>query len=443
MVLQKIIIHDPMKVALVGRPNVGKSSLFNRMLGSKRAIVHEIPGVTRDCLIGQVESFGQMFQLIDTGGISLDNQAILQKQIYAQTLQAIKESYSLIIVVDGKEGLHPVDREIAMLVLKEKKTVIVAVNKMDNPSQLSKFHEFYALGIEQMFATSAIQGHGLADILEALNKQIVCDQPVKQVETIKVAIVGKTNVGKSTLLNTLLGYTRSIVSDLAGTTRDAIDSVVEHCSRQYMLIDTAGIRRKKSERDVIEKFSRMRTEKAIQRADICLMIIDVQDGLAAEDKKIIGYIEKQKKGCILLFNKWDTMKGMRMEHVFSCVKHHASFLKHCPMQCISASQKKNIGQIFTNIDTVYRALHTRIATAELNRFVASCLKKVAPTMIQGKRLKIYYMTQISVAPPEFVFFVNSPRYFCPSYRRYLLNQFLATYSFPGIALSFKIKAKNQ
>ncbi len=427
------------KIALVGRPNVGKSSLFNRIVKKRISIEHEEEGVTRDRLYAPAEIFGRFFTLIDTGGMDLHSSIPFKEEVYNQALFALKESDGIILVVDGPLGILSADKEVAQLLLKAQKPVVLAVNKIDNEQREVLLHQFHELGIQDIIAVSAAQNYQIAELLESLLQKIPDQQEEIKKNPIHVAIVGQTNVGKSTLLNFLFKEPRCIVSDIPGTTRDPIDCSLIHEDQEYVFIDTAGIRRKKSEKEVVEKFASIRTRNAIKRSDLCLFVLDSQKGMSHEEKKIAALIEKEGKGCILLFNKWDLVKGFRMEHCLAAIRKEAAFLQHCPTKFVSAKMKRGFDDLFDLIQEVQSSFQTRISTPQLNRFIEDCMHKVRPPMIQGKRFRIYYMTQIETKPPKFVFFVNSPRLMCPSYQKYLINQFRETYFFRGVPLRFKIK----
>lgn len=431
------------KIALVGRPNVGKSALFNRICQKRISIVDEQEGITRDRLYAQAEVFGRSFTLIDTGGIDLSNEMPFNQEIRMQAQIAIAEADVVILVVDGQVGPHPLDEEVAKMLLHAKKPVIVAVNKIDQASDDVKIHEFHSLAIKEMIPCSAVQGHQIAELLEKAVSYIpVVEQPEeKPFEGIRVAIVGRPNVGKSTLLNHLLHEERSIVSPIAGTTRDAIDVVIEHEGQKIMLIDTAGIRRKKAEKEVVDKFAAIRTEEAIQKADVCLLILDSFEGFTTQEKRIASEIEAMGKSCILLFNKWDLVKNFKMEHALRGVREEIPFLNHCPALFISALNERNLNKIYPLVKEVYLEREKRITTGGLNKFIEGCLQKYHPPLIIGKRLRIYYMTQVETKPPKFILFVNNPTLMTESYRKYLLNNFREVYGFSGCPLRLELRGK--
>jgi GTP-binding protein len=440
------------KIALVGRPNVGKSALFNRICQKRISIVDEQEGITRDRLYAESEIFGRKFTLIDTGGIDASETMPFNKEIRVQAKIAIDEADAIILVVDGQLGPHPLDDEVAKILLHSKKPVVVAVNKIDQISDEVKIHDFHSLAVRDLIAVSAVQGYQIAELLEKALRFIPEEAAAVEIEevvvaeiepnrSIRVAIVGRPNVGKSTLLNHLLCEERSIVSPIAGTTRDAIDATITRDGQEYQLIDTAGIRRKKAEKEVVDKFAAIRTEEAIDRADVCLLILDSFEGFTTQEKRIASDIEERGKSCILIFNKWDLMKNFKMEHALRGVKEEIPFLNHCPKLFISAKKERNLNKIFPLVKSVYLERQKRITTGGLNKFIEACLHKYHPPLIIGKRLRIYYMTQVETNPPKFVLFVNNPTLMTESYKKYILNNFRETYSFSGCPLILELRGK--
>ncbi len=431
------------KIALVGRPNVGKSALFNRICQKRISIVDEQEGITRDRLYAEAEAFGRPFILIDTGGIDTSEKIPFNQEIRRQAEIAIREADAVILVVDGQVGPHPLDEEVAKILLHAKKPIIVAVNKTDQMSDEIKIHNFHSLAVRDLIGVSAIQGYQIAELLEKAlalvpQEEEIVETPLKG---IRVAIVGRANVGKSTLLNHLLKEERSIVSPIAGTTRDAIDVAIHHKGEDYILVDTAGIRRKKAEKEVVDKFAAIRTDEAIEKADVCLLVLDSFEGFTTQEKRIASEIEEKGKSCILVFNKWDLMKNFKMEHALRGVKEEVSFLNHCPLIFISALQERNLDKIFPLINQVYAERHKRITTGGLNKFVEGCLHKYHPPLMLGKRLRIYYMTQVETNPPKFVLFVNNPTLMTDTYKKYLINNFREVYGFSGCPLSLELRGK--
>ncbi len=432
------------KLAIVGRPNVGKSALFNRICGKKLAIVDEAEGVTRDRLYAKAEVFGRPFEVIDTGGIDARSSADFNDEIRRQAEIAIIEADTIVMVVDGQIGLTELDVELASFLRKTNKPLCLAINKIDHPNHDNLKWTFQSLGIKRMIAVSAAQSLQIAELLE----EAFADVPQEEANDealpgIQVAIVGRPNVGKSSLLNYLLDEERCIVSPIPGTTRDSVDVALTHEGDEYTFIDTAGIRRKHAEHEVVDKFAAIRTQRAIERADVCLLMIDSQEGMTAQEKRIANTIEQAGKGCILLLNKWDLVTGFRMEHSLRAIEEEVPFLKHCPKIFISAKTGRNVNKIFAEVKEVYAQFFRRISTPQLNTFIEKCLQRNHPPMIQGKRLRIYYMTQVSTQPPKFILFVNYPDLMIESYKRYILNQFRETYQFSGAPIELYLKGKKQ
>jgi len=430
------------KIALIGRPNVGKSALFNRIAKKRIAIVDEMEGVTRDRLYAEADLFGRPFEIIDTGGIDESSTIPFAEEVKLQAKVAIEEADSLIMVVDSRVGLTNLDKNVAQILLKSGKPLTLAVNKMDNedPSILAPF---YALGIERMIPVSAIQGNNIVEMLQIALEPCPIVDGEDDAKGIKVAIVGRPNVGKSTLINTLLDESRCVVSPIAGTTRDSIDVVVEFEGETFTFIDTAGIRRKKSEPEVVDKFAAIRTERAIERADVCIFMLDSQEGMTSQEKRIANSIEAKGKGCIIFLNKWDLVKGFRMEHCKKSLEIEASFINYCPTLFGSALTGRKIDELFPLIREVYENLTKRISTGQLNKFIERVMHKVHPPMLRGKRLRIYYMAQVDSAPPRFVFFVNQIDLLGDTYKKYLINQFRKTYQYTGVPLTFYLKGKKR
>lgn len=432
------------KLAIVGRPNVGKSALFNRICKKKIAIVDEAEGITRDRLYADTDLFGFPFQAIDTGGINPRSKIPFNEEIKRQAEIAIEEADSIIMVVDGQVGMTDLDFELARVLQRTKKPLCLAVNKIDDQSQEGSIYQFQTLGIARKVAVSATQSWHIAELLETAFLDFPKDQIEKpSILPISIAIVGRPNVGKSSLVNYLLDENRCIVSPIPGTTRDSIDISFTKDGTLYTLIDTAGIRRKHAEHEVVDKFAAIRTERAIERADHCLLMLDAQEGMTMQEKKIANAIEAAGKGCILLFNKWDLVKGFRMEHCLKEVEDGASFLKHCPKIFISARTGRNVDQIFDVVQQVHADSQKRITTHQLNKFIGTSMQKTHPPMIMGKRLRIYYMAQVAIQPPKFILFVNYPNLMTESYKKYLYNQFRETYGFIGVPLTMHLKGKKK
>lgn len=432
-------------IALVGRPNVGKSALFNAIIGERKAIVDESEGVTRDRLYARSDFFGRPFGLVDTGGITpKTTKGEFSSYITQQALYAIEEADSIIQVVDISIGVTPFDIEVSKILQRTKKPVCLAVNKVDSPERERELSQFLKLGIQPMVAVSALHRSNIAELLqEALSPVPLVELVEEPVLYPRVAIVGRPNVGKSQLVNTLLQEERCIVSPIAGTTRDSIHLDVEINEKPYRLIDTAGLRRKNKERDVIEKFAHIRTARAIEEADVCILLLDALQGLTTEDKKIAKLIEEAGKGCIVAFNKWDLAKGFRMEHALKQFEVENHFLQHCPALCISALTGRNLEKIFTCVDQVNEAMHQRISTGQLNKATIAWVQKYHPPVIQGRRLRIYYLTQVTSNPPKFILFINHPKLLEESYKRYLINQLRKTFNFTGVPLQLLLRGKEE
>lgn len=435
------------KIAIVGRPNVGKSALFNCIVKKSISIVDESEGVTRDRIYGIADYFGRPIEVIDTGGM-LAQEDPLAKDITRQAEIAVEEADGLIFVVDSKIGPQAIDFEVAKLIRKAKKPLVLAINKVDSlscaPSMVANFS---SLGIQPIVAISCSHKFQIAELLEALIPQI--SVPENELhenlpsDCIPVALIGRPNVGKSSLLNCISGQERSLVSPIPGTTRDSIDSLFSSEDHRFLFIDTAGIKRRQKERDVIEKFAHIRTERAIERASICLLLVDCQAGVTTEEKKIASEIEEAKKGCILLLNKWDLVKGFRMEHALKSIEEEIPFLATCPKLIISAKSGRNVTKIFPLIQETHAAYCRRISTHRLNKALIRWMQAYHPPMVGGKRLRIYYMSQISAEPPSFVLFVNGKKHFDEGYKKYLINNLRKEFSFHGVPIQLMIRGKEE
>lgn len=437
-------MKSKIKLALVGRPNVGKSALFNRICKKKIAIVDEAEGITRDRLYAEADFFSKPFQVIDTGGINPNSEVPFQQEIRRQAEIAIEEADAIVMVVDAHSGVTLLDDVVAKILHRTKKPVVLAVNKIDNNEQMELIYPFYTLGMKEVIGVSAIQGFQIAELLEAAFASIQWpEEETVSDGTMQVAIIGRPNVGKSTIVNTILDEDRCVVSPIAGTTRDSIDIEVEHQGSRFMLIDTAGIRRKKAEHEVVDKFAAIRTQRAIERADVCVLVMDSMFGMTTQEKRIADEIEAQGKACVLVFNKWDLVHGFRMEHCLKSIRLEASFLNYCPVLFVSAKENRNLEQLFPLIKEVYEQRGQRVTTGQLNKFIEKVLQKYHPPMIQGKRLRIYYMAQVATHPPRFVLFVNFPELMVESYRKYMINQFREQYSFKGVPLFFDLRGKHE
>ncbi|MFZ0565341.1 MAG: ribosome biogenesis GTPase Der [Chlamydiales bacterium] len=431
------------KLAIVGRPNVGKSALFNRICNKRMAIVDQEEGITRDRLYSEAEIFGVPFKVIDTGGLDSASSDPFKEAISVQTEIAIAEADALIMVVDAQVGLTQPDQALAQMLHQKGKPIVLAINKIDEPSHDMLTHGFYPLGISKMIGISALHNYQIAELLQAAIDFIpqTATSADSQENPIKVSIIGRPNVGKSTLVNALLEKERCVVSELAGTTRDSVENVFSVNQQDYLLIDTAGIRRKKSERAPVEKFAAIRTEKTIERSDICILLLDATQGITEQEKRIAKQIEKAGKGCVIVMNKWDLVSGCPVEPCLRAIREQNPFLKHCPVLFISAKTGRNLKKIFSEIDRVYAASKTKISTPQLNTFIQKSMQLNHPPMLGGKRLRIYYMTQLASQPPHFILFVNKTTLMSESYKKYLINQFRDHYHFPGTPLKFSLRSK--
>lgn len=432
-------------VALVGRPNVGKSMLFNKLTGRRTAIVEDTPGVTRDRIYGSCDWNGRDFKIIDTGGIEPNTNSGMLQFMRRQAEIAIETANVIIMVVDVKTGMTAADQEIANMLLRSKKPVCLAVNKCDSVGGVNPdIYEFYALGLGDPIEVSAIHGHGTGDLLDFCVEHFPApgENEVEE-DCINVAIVGKPNVGKSSLLNKILGMERVIVSDVAGTTRDAIDSYFENEHGKYRFIDTAGMRRKSKVDDAIEKYSNLRSMNAIERCDVCLILIDANEGVTEQDTKIAGLAHEAGKACIIVANKWDTVEKdtKTMDEKTAEIRKDLSYMPYAPILFISALTGQRVDRLFELINHVADQSAMRITTGMLNNILEDATARVQPPTDKGRRLKVYYATQIGVKPPHFVFFCNDARLFHFSYQRYLENQIRAVFGLEGTPVRITIRQK--
>ena len=433
-------------IAIVGRPNVGKSTLFNKLIGERRAIIEDTPGVTRDRIYGEGEWCGKSFVVIDTGGIEPKTNDIILKQMRLQAEIAIDTADVIIFMCDVRAGLVADDREIAVMLKKSGKPVVVAVNKADSVGAVPfEFYEFYELGFDKdPIAISSTHGSGTGDLLDAVLAELPADAgTAEEDDSIKVAVIGKPNAGKSSLINKLLGEERLIVSNIAGTTRDAIDTQIECAYGKYTFIDTAGLRRKARVEDVIEKYSVLRAHMAVERADVCLLVIDATEGITEQDEHIAGIAHEAGKACIIVVNKWDAVeKDNDSVNEFTKKIYNAlSYLTYAPILFVSALTGQRLQKLFEHINYVNGQAKLRISTGMLNDMLGDATAKVQPPSDKGKRLKIYYMTQASVAPPTFVIFANSIELFHFSYQRYIENCLRETFGFRGTPIRIIIRER--
>ena len=433
-------------VAIVGRPNVGKSMLFNKLTGHRTSIVEDTPGVTRDRIYGDCEWCNRTFSLVDTGGIEPGTENDMLKFMRRQAEIGIELADAIIMVVDVRSGVTAADQDVATMLRKSQKPVALAVNKCDSIGLVNPdVFEFYSLGIGDLFETSAVHGHGTGDLLDWVLDNIPEDNgEEEESDIIKVAIVGKPNVGKSSLLNRILGEERVIVSNVAGTTRDAIDSYFENETGKYCFIDTAGMRRKSKVDDAIEKYSNMRTINAIERADVCLILIDANEGVTEQDTKIAGLVHEAGKAAIIVVNKWDAVEDKEtntMRDKEAAVRDGLSYMLYAPVVFLSALTGQRVDKLFQVIQDVNAQNNSRITTGALNSVLADATARVQPPTDKGRRLKIYYMTQASSKPPHFVIFCNDARLFHFSYQRYLENQIREVFGLKGTPIRITIRQK--
>lgn len=434
-------------VAIVGRPNVGKSTLFNKLIGERLSIVNDTPGVTRDRIFGTCEWRNRTFSLVDTGGIEPESKDVILSQMRLQAQLAIESADVIVFVTDVRSGLVATDQAVASMLQKSGRPVVLCVNKCDSLGDPPpEFYEFYNLGLGDPIAVSSVHGHGTGDLLDAVFAYMPKEQEEEaESETIRIAIIGKPNVGKSSLVNRIAGENRCIVSDIAGTTRDAIDTPVENEFGSFVLIDTAGLRRRSKVEDVIEKYSNMRAEMAIERADVCAILIDATVGFTEQDSKVAGLAHEAGKGCVIVVNKWDAVQektGSTMDEYRRQLEQDFSFMPYAPMVFISAKTGQRVDELFRVIKLVANSNSMRIATGTLNDVLAQATARVQPPTDKGRRLKIYYMTQASTRPPTFVCFVNSAELFHFSYQRYLENRIRETFGLKGTPVRFIIRERS-
>ena len=434
-------------VAIVGRPNVGKSTLFNKLVGARLSIVDDKPGVTRDRIYGDCEWLGHRFLLVDTGGIEPRADDVILSQMRAQANIAIATADVIVLVTDLRSGVVATDQDVANMLQKSGKPVILCVNKCDSVGAPDpEFYEFYNLGMGDPIAVSAVHGHGTGDLLDAVIAYFPPESEEKEEDdTIKVAVIGKPNVGKSSLINRISGQERAIVSDIAGTTRDATDTRIENQYGKFTFIDTAGIRRKSKVTDAIEKYSIIRARTAVERANVCVIMIDATEGFTEQDSKVAGIALDQGKGCIVVVNKWDAVEkdGNTMREYKEKLAVDFAFMKFAPFVFISAKTGRRVDRLFEQIAYVYAQSTMRISTGKLNEILGAATARVQPPTDKGKRLKIYYMTQASVCPPTFVFFVNNAQLFHFSYQRYLENQIREVFGLEGTPVRFIIRERGE
>ena len=434
-------------VAIIGKPNVGKSTFFNYLAGSRISIVQDTPGVTRDRVYADTNWRGRNFTLIDTGGIEPDSEDIILSQMREQANLAIQMADVIIFLTDIRQGVTAADKEIALMLKKSGKPIVLVCNKADNfEKERQEIYEFYNLGIGEPFPISATNAIGIGDVLDEIYEKFPPKQEGEEDDDIiKVAVIGKPNVGKSSLINKILGQNRAIVSNIAGTTRDAIDTHFENETGKYILIDTAGVRKKSKVTESIEKFSIMRTLLAIERADVCLMMIDAQEGVTDQDAKIAGEAHEAGKGIIIVVNKWDAIEKENgtLENYRKKIYEKLSYLSYAPVIFISAKTGQRVPKLFELIHQVAEENSKRISTSVLNQVINEAIAMVQPPTDKGKRLKILYGTQASTKPPTFVIFVNNKELFHFSYERYLINQFRKEFGLQGTPVRIMVREKGE
>lgn len=435
-------------VAVVGRPNVGKSTLFNKLIGQRLSIVEDTPGVTRDRIYAECEWLNHTFMLVDTGGIEPQSDDVILAQMRRQAEVAIERAAVIILVVDVRDGVTATDQDVAQMLLKSGKPVILCVNKCDRVGDVPpEFYEFYNLGLGDPIAVSSVHGHGTGDLLDEVLKFLPQEDSEDEDESlIKVAVIGKPNVGKSSLINRMAGEERVIVSDIAGTTRDAVDTQVENEYGRFLFIDTAGIRRKSKVLDNIERYSVLRAYMAVDRADVAVIVIDATVGFTEQDSKVAGYAHEQGKACIVAVNKWDAVENKTdktMKEFTDKLKVDFSFMSYVPFLFISAMTGQRVNKLYELIQTVASRNAFRATTGQLNDLLSVAVARVEPPSDKGKRLKIYYMTQASTKPPTFVAFVNRKDLFHFSYQRYIENQLRSTFTLEGTPIRLIIRERNR
>lgn len=433
-------------VAIVGRPNVGKSTLVNRFVGSRNSIVDDIAGVTRDRIYFDVEWQGKLFTVIDTGGIIPNDDDEIMVSIFNQARIACEEADKIIFLVDGKDGVNPIDYDIANILRQSKKPVFLAVNKSDNPDSLLMVNDFYSLAIGEPIGISALHGSGgVGDLLDLVTEDFEKDIEKEETNRIRIAIVGRPNAGKSSIINSLLNENRVIVSDVSGTTRDSIDSVITYNEQEFVIIDTAGIRKKSKVNWGVEKFAVDRAIRSIKDCDVALLVLDAKEGISDQDKKIASIITEAGKGIIIAINKWDLIENKKSNTINEYIKklqNEIPFLEYAPKIFISALTKQRLTQIFTEAEKVYAECTKRISTGLLNKVIKEAYMLNPPASSKGKRLKILYVTQTGVQPPHIVIFANNAELMKDHYKRYVENKLREAFGFFGTPIKLSVRNKN-
>lgn len=433
-------------VAIVGRPNVGKSTLFNRIVGERLAIVEDVPGVTRDRLYSKAEWLGRSFHLIDTGGIDFDDHDILLESIRHQAELAIDEADVIILVVDGTVGITDQDQDVARMLFRSKKPVVLAVNKIDNPQRLHDIYEFYSLGVGEPFPVSGAHATGIGDLLDEVIKHFPeSEDDEYDDDVIRVSLIGRPNVGKSSLVNALLGEERVIVSDIAGTTRDAIDTPFTFEGQEYVLIDTAGMRKRGKVYESTEKYSVMRALRAMERSDVVLVVLNGEEGIIEQDKKVAGYAHEAGRGVIIVVNKWDAVEKdeRTMNKFIAEIREEFKYLSYAPILFVSAKTKQRVHTILPKVSQVAEQHAMRIATPVLNDLIQEATTVTPPPSDKGRRLRINYATQVAVKPPTFVLFVNDTELMHFSYQRYLENKIREAFPLEGTPIRIIVRNKSE
>ena len=435
-------------VALVGRPNVGKSTLFNRITRSRKALVDSTPGVTRDRHYERVVWNDKLFMLVDTGGIDENAEDVMVGHIREQAMTAIEEADIILFLMDGREGLTPADHEVIQLLRKTQKTIFHVVNKVDGPEKEDELlGQFYELGIEKLWAVSAEHSYGFGTLMDGLSDQLKendCDSRLPD-NTIKVAFFGRPNVGKSSMINRILGEERMLVSDISGTTRDSIDTLLTYGKHNYLLIDTAGIRRKGKTTEKLEKFSILKGLAALERCDIAVVLIDAADGITEQDTKVIGYTQDQSRGLILLVNKWDLVQDdkKRQQKILEDIGRAAPFVGFAPLLTVSALNGYGVKRLFPTIGSLYRQFTQTFPTSALNRLLRDAVEQHSPPIYKNKRLKFYYTSQVGTRPPKFVVMTNSSKGIHFSYERYLVNRYREGLGLDKVTLQLIFRDKSE